>query len=61
MCPFSKSCPYPGEEPSRKILAEGNYLRQRVKQMKNVPGYGQKEIPKASLCPGAKAVASFKS
>ena len=43
-CPFSKSCPYLGGEPPRKVLAERNYLRQRVNQMENILGLAEKEI-----------------
>lgn len=43
-CPLFKSCPYLGGEPPRKVLAERNYLRQRVDRMENVLGLAEKEM-----------------
>ena len=45
-CSFSKHCPYLGGESPGKVLAERNYLRQRVDEMESVPGLTQEEVLK---------------
>ena len=45
-CSFSKSCPYLHGESTSKVLAERDYLRQRVNQMQNLFGFAEREITK---------------
>lgn len=43
-CPLSKSCPYLGGEPARKVLNERNCFRKRVEEMEGLFVFAQKEI-----------------
>jgi len=45
-CSFSKSCPHLNGESTSKVLAERDYLRQRVNQMQNLFGFAEREITK---------------
>ncbi|MDO9463707.1 MAG: IS66 family transposase [bacterium] len=45
-CHFSKSCPHLNGESTFKVLAERNYLRERVNQMQNLFGFAEREITK---------------
>ena len=45
-CSLSKSCPYLRGESTSKVLAERDYLRQRVNQMQNLFGFAEREITK---------------
>ena len=45
-CSFSKSCPYLHGESTSKVLAERNYLRERINQVQNLFGFAEREITK---------------